>query len=241
MPENSYYDQNLVEHQAKSGQHRDVIGGMWDEIGTLQFEFLVAHGLLPHHRLIDVGCGSLRGGVHFARYLDRGNYYGIDLNKSLIDAGYELEFKPMGLDSRVPRHNFPATPEFDFSPFDKPFDFALALSVFTHLTLNSVRICLERLAPAMTPGGAFFATVFAVGPEWPTWKPVLHQPGGITTHGDRDPYHYRREDLMYIASVSGWTAEWIGEFNHPRDQQMVRFRIAEDFCKSEAGVRTQND
>ena len=241
MPENSYYDQNLVEHQAKSGQHRDVIGGMWDEIGTLQFEFLVAHGLLPHHRLIDVGCGSLRGGVHFARYLDRGNYYGIDLNKSLIDAGYELEFKPMGLDSRVPRHNFHATPEFDFSPFDKPFDFALALSVFTHLTLNSVRICLERLAPAMTPGGAFFATVFAVGPEWPTWKPVLHQPGGITTYGDRDPYHYRREDLMYIASVSGWTAEWIGEFNHPRDQQMVRFRIAEDFCKSEAGVRTQND
>ena len=112
---------------------------MWDQIGALQFEFFVAHGLLPHHRLINLGCGSVRGGVRFARYLDRGNYYGIDLNQSLIDAGYELEFKPMGLDSRAPLNNFHATTEFDFSPFDQPFDFALALPVFTHLTLNSIR------------------------------------------------------------------------------------------------------
>ena len=147
----------------------------------------------------------------------------------------------MGLDSRVPRTNLHATADFDFSPFDKPFDFALALSVFTHLTLNSIRTCLERLAPSMTPGGAFFATVFAVDPKWPTCKPAVHQPGGITTYGDRDPYHYRKEDLTYIAGVSGWTAEWIGQFDHPRDQQMVCFRIAGHLRRSEAVLSSEND
>jgi len=225
MRTSHYYDQDLVAQQVESGQHRAVIGGMWDEIGLLQFDFLVARGLKPHHRLIDVGCGSLRGGVHFARYLDPGNYYGIDLNRTLIEAGYEQELKPEGLDKRVPRKNLQVSGEFDFSLFDQPFDFALALSVFTHLPLNTMRICLERLAPHMAGGGAFFATVFEADPRAPTWKALHHQPGGITTYGDHDPYHYRREDMAYIARASGWTAEWIGEFDHPRDQQMVCFRV----------------
>jgi SAM-dependent methyltransferase len=200
---------------------------MWNDIGVLQFNFLVQRGLQPHHRLIDVGCGSLRGGVRFARYLEKGNYFGIDLNQSLIDAGYEKELKPEGLEQRVPRSNLYATHDFDVSVFGKRFDYALALSVFTHLPLNSIRICLERLGPHMATGGAFYATVFEAKPEKPTWQSCLHQPGGIVTHGDRDPYHYRREDMAYIAGMSGWSAEWIGQFDHPRDQQMICFRLTQ--------------
>lgn len=221
-----YYDNDHVKQQVRDGRHRDLVGGKWDEIGSLQFDFLVAKGLAPHHRLIDVGCGSLRGGVHFGRYLDPGNYYGIDLNRALIEAGYDHELKPKGLDKRVPRNNLHVTGEFDFSTFDVPFDYALALSVFTHLPLNMMRVCLERLAPSMAPGGAFFATVFEADAKQPTWMPVQHRPGDIITCGDRDPYHYRREDLTYIACSSGWTMEWIGPFDHPRDQQMVCFRVA---------------
>ncbi len=39
-----------------------AVGGLWDEIGQLQFDFLRAKGLLPRHKLLDFGCGSLRGG-----------------------------------------------------------------------------------------------------------------------------------------------------------------------------------
>lgn len=42
--------------------HRIAVGGMWDEIGKLQFEFMVKQGLKPHHKFLDIGCGSLRGG-----------------------------------------------------------------------------------------------------------------------------------------------------------------------------------
>jgi SAM-dependent methyltransferase len=201
---------------------------MWDEIGRLQFDFLVAKGLAPEHRLLDVGCGSLRGGVHFARYLAAGHYYGIDLNESLIEAGYEAELRSDGLHNRVPRENLRQSSDFDFAAFNVRFDYALGLSLFTHLSLNTIRTCLERLGPVMRRDGRFFVTVFELADDRPSWRPIHHDPGGISTYGDRDPYHYRQSDIAYIAESAGWSFEWIGAFGHPRDQQMVCFRPAKD-------------
>ena len=48
------------------GRHRDLVGGNWDLLGNLQFEFMIANGLLPCRRLLDIGCGCLRGGVRYA-------------------------------------------------------------------------------------------------------------------------------------------------------------------------------
>ena len=71
--------------------HRQMVGGLWDEMGQLQFDFLVRQGLSPEHRLLDIACGCLRGGVHFVRYLQPGNYYGVDVNAPLLERGrYEL-------------------------------------------------------------------------------------------------------------------------------------------------------
>src|SRR5208282_4584116 len=81
------YGQQLTNAEIRSGSHREFVGGMWDEIGALQFEFLKEQGLAPGHRLVDIGCGCLRGGVHFVPYLQKGGYCGIDLNASLIEAG----------------------------------------------------------------------------------------------------------------------------------------------------------
>ena len=52
------YNRQLTQEQINAGIHRDMVGGMWDEIGRLQFEFLRARGLKPNHRLLDIGCGS---------------------------------------------------------------------------------------------------------------------------------------------------------------------------------------
>ena len=217
-----YSDIPAIEEAVAAGAHRELVGGMWDEIGRLQLDVMVAGGLRPHHRLLDVGCGSLRGGVHFVPYLDPGNYFGIDLNRSLIDAGYEREILPLGLAARLPRKNLIATADFDVSAFNVPFDRAIALSVFTHLSLNRIRTCLERLHPAMAEGGAFYATFFEAG-RGTTSEPVVHRPGGITTFGDADPYHYRPADLRFAAAGLPWEPVHIGDFGHPRDQRLMLF------------------
>ena len=42
--------------------HRNTIGGNWNEMGKLQNNLLLEQGLKPHQILMDIGCGSLRGG-----------------------------------------------------------------------------------------------------------------------------------------------------------------------------------
>ena len=145
--ESAYDDVDGIRISVSRGEHREIIGGMWDELGRLQFDFMAREGLKPHHKLLDVGCGSLRGRIHFIRYLDVGNYIGVDPNISLLDAGYEIELASRGLKERMPRENLICTADFA-PPFpDGAFDFALAQSVFTHVSLNTIRKCFEQNRP----------------------------------------------------------------------------------------------
>ena len=74
------YGQQLSDLDIRRQKHRDFIGGKWSEIGQLQFDFLLESGLQPHHKLLDIGCGCLRGGIHFINYLEASNYSGLDIN-----------------------------------------------------------------------------------------------------------------------------------------------------------------
>ena len=219
-----YYDKAAIAERALKGDHRAAIGGLWEEVGKLQFDFMVRRGLQPDHRLLDLGCGSFRGGVHFVPFLDPGKYFGFDRNQSLMNAGYDKEIVPAGLADRLPRENLVADDNFDFSKFPVAFDRVIAVSVFTHLTLNLVRVCLERLAESVVAGGEFYATYFSAPEERPTYLPLLHSPGGITTYGYQDPYHYRFADLRHAALGLPWEVLNIGDFGHPRDQRMALFR-----------------
>jgi SAM-dependent methyltransferase len=153
----SYYDDlEKMDAEVSAGRHREIIGGEWDAIGKHQYEFLVARGLKPGHRLLDLGCGSLRGGVHFVAFLDGGNYFGLDISKSLLDAGYDIEVKRLGLTHKLPRENLVCTPSFEMPLPDEYFDFILAQSVFTHISFNAIRVCLEKTARLVRRRGIFF-------------------------------------------------------------------------------------
>ena len=80
------YGRQLTDEQILKDQHREFVGSFWDEIGILQFEFLVKNGLKPHHQVLDLGCGALRGGVHIIKYLNKHCYTGLDANSSLLRA-----------------------------------------------------------------------------------------------------------------------------------------------------------
>lgn len=224
MSTSSYYNREAIAAAAAAGRHRTLVGGLWEEIGALQFSFMVSHGLKPSDHLLDVGCGSMRGGIQFVPFLDEGHYFGFDINRSLISSGYEKEIVRAGLASRLPPSNLISGDDFDFSGFPVKFERALGLSLFTHLTLNLIRTCLERLADVMADGGEFYATYFEVAGDAMTHLPQLHEAGGITTFGDHDPYHYRFSDLEFVARGKPWQVERIGEFAHPRSQQMALFR-----------------
>jgi SAM-dependent methyltransferase len=206
------YEFDLTDEEIAAGVHRRRVGGKWEKIGRHQFEYLLMQGLQPHHRMLDVGCGSLRGGRHFARHLDPGNYFGIDVNESLLRAALQSEIPAEGLQDRLPEQNLRHTDVFDCD-FGVQFDFALAQSVFTHLTLNHIRLCLWQVGASMAPDGRFYATVFA----------FRRHPMDQVEPQVKDPYAYTRADMEWAAGQTGWQAQWLGDWGHPRGQEMVLF------------------
>jgi len=217
------YHRELTDEEIVHGAHRDFVGGLWNELGLLQRDFLIAQGLKPTDDLLDVGCGCLRAGVHFIRFLDPGRYHGVDSNASLLKAGLEVEVPRAGLQDRLPTGNLLCDDRFQFSLLGKRFGFALAQSLFTHLPLNHIRLCLIELARCMDPGGRFFATYFESPKDEPWEQPRRQPPAGLETFADRDPFHYRFSDLVWCAAGLDWSVRRHGEWGHPRGQVMAEF------------------
>ena len=220
-PINQYYARQLTPEEIAAGAHRDLVGGLWDEVGALQFEFLRNHGLAPHHKLLDIGCGALRCGLPIIRYLDEGNYYGLDINASLIAAG-EQELNKAGLITRRP--HLLVDDKFEFTRFEVSFDFAIAQSVFTHLDMNLILHCLIQVRRVLKAGGKLFATFFQAPSPGHT-LPIKHEPGGIVTNFDADPFHYSFSELESLAATAELSARLIGDWNHPRSQKMLELTI----------------
>ena len=222
---NRYADLEGIAGSA-AADHRAVVGGLWDELGQLQLDFLRSRGLRPEHFLIDIGCGCFRAGVKLIPFLEPGHYFGLDLNESLIAIGYEREVVPAGLAERFPRANAIASDCFDLTAIEVRFDFALAQSVFTHVPWNDIRLCLEKAAVRMVAGGMFFATYFELAEGQPSGEPRQHSPAGITTYGNRDPFHYRVSDFRFACAGLPWKVAWHGDWGHPRGQRMICFQRA---------------
>jgi SAM-dependent methyltransferase len=228
------YARELSDDEIEQGHHRAYPGGgRWDEMGAGQLAFLHSRGLQPTHRLLDIGCGLLRAGVHFIRYLEPGNYFGIDRNASLLRAGLEVELrvaavgpagKTVDLRGRIEAAHLLHTVDFDLSGFGPVlFDFALAHSVFTHTPEAALRRCLGRLAPRMRVGGSLFASYFPVRPGQDANRPLSHAGGAVETWPDRDPHHHRAADLLACAAGTPWQGKTIKNWHHPMGQSLLCF------------------
>lgn len=205
--------------------HRRTIGYVeeWDRHGQAQFDYLVGEGLEPRHHLLDVGCGPLRGGVHFIRYLDPGHYVGVDKNAPVLDAARNVELPRYGLQDRGP--TLVAMESFDFPSLRRAFDYAWAQSVFTHLPLNSIIRCLMQIEKVLVPGGRFYATFYENERGKFNLDPIRQSPQ-VTSYFDRDSYHYDFGTFEWICAGTSLEAEYLGGWGNPRNQKMLLFAKA---------------
>ena len=215
------YGRELTKEDLVNNVHRNFVGGLWQELGQLQFNFLKQFGLQSHHKLLDLGCGSLRGGIHFIEYLDRGNYYGLDINASLIAAA-KLEIKQASLEAKAP--HLLVSDRFAIENFSEKFDFMLSISLFTHLPANNIIRCLTEARKSLKPQGKYFSTFFQA-PTSAYLEKLLHQPGNVVTNYDCDPFHYSLEEMTWMANLSDLKVNFIGDWNHPRNQLMLEFSL----------------
>jgi SAM-dependent methyltransferase len=220
----SFESRKTLDQKPGEGEwYKTAVGGMWELIGNLQFDFLVKNGLKSEHYLLDVGCGSLRGGIHFISYLSPGHYYGIDRNLDLLAAG-EQELIINKLSGKKPI--LVQMSQFEFQSLDRRFEFALAQSVFTHLTLNSILRCIVNIEKILVKGGRFFCTFFEFKGDKRNLEPLSHPCFGsvnFPTYPDKDPFHYSFETFEWLCEGLDLRVEYLGDWGHPRDQKMMVF------------------
>jgi SAM-dependent methyltransferase len=184
--------------------------------------------------MLDIGCGCFRAGRFFIDYLEPDHYYGVDANQSLMQVGYDIELSDEQR-ARVPLSHLRANDRFQVD-FDAPFDVAIAQSVFTHVSLNHIRLCLYRTAKVVKPGGSFYATFFERGRSTPV-DHIISAEKRKPFYTEKNVFWYYRSDLVWAAEIGPWKANYIGDWGHPANQKMMQFiRIPdEEWAKTRAG------
>jgi len=154
--------ENFEELNAGDAHYKAYVGPpkKYDLVGAMQFNLLTAFGLRDYHKLLDIGCGSLRAGKMLIPFLRKGNYYGVDPNKWLIDDGIKYELGEEIISLKSPSFSF--SPEFEFQTFNEEFDFLIAQSIFSHASPDQINKCLKEAKIVMKQEGYLLAT-FVLG------------------------------------------------------------------------------
>jgi SAM-dependent methyltransferase len=130
-------------------------GELWKMKRDFQIDFLKREGLQPQHYLLDVGCGTLRGGIPLIQYLEKGHYHGIEVREEVLREGRQ-ELREAGLEGKAPVLIATGVSGVDLTT---RFDYLWAFSVLMHLTDELVDDCFRMVAAHLADGGRFYANV----------------------------------------------------------------------------------
>ncbi len=142
----------------------------------LEYGLVDAGGLRPEEQVLDIGCGAGRVAAHLTRYLDpaAGSYEGFDVMPRAIDwaqkqittrhPNFHFQLAEVRNDEYSPEATGDAS-TYRFPYADGEFDFAFALSLYTHMLPFQVANYLRETARVLRPGGRGLATFFLLNPE----------------------------------------------------------------------------
>jgi len=190
----------------------------YDLISAMVFNLLTTLGLRQNHRVLDIGCGSLRVGRLLIPYLNRSNYTGIEPNQWLVRDGIDREVGRNLIEIKAPRllHGDSA----DVLAAAESFDFAIAQSIFSHCGLDLIEAWLGGIAPHMECDGVVAAT-FIQGDEdfegsgWIYPGCVRFRAETMAALGDRCGYAFKMLNWYHprqswcIFYKSDYDASWI--------------------------------
>lgn len=132
-------------------EHHSNYGEPWAG-GRDVFEFLAeASHITPNSHVLEIGCGTLRVGLHFIRYLNPENFHCLERDELSLMAAFRYELPSQGLLHKRPI--IVRGEDMDFTKFGSGvvYDLIYASAVFLHMPDKLVWVGLERLASKLRP------------------------------------------------------------------------------------------
>ncbi|MDT0545262.1 MULTISPECIES: methyltransferase [Streptomyces] len=179
----------------------------WLALGQMQHDYLLRHGLRPEDRMLDIGCGNLRGGWRFVDYLDAGHYHGIDISPDILLAAQEV-VAGRGLQAKLPHLGLVRDLRLAALP-EAYFTVVHAHSVFSHSPREVIAECLAHVGRVLAPGGYFDFT--------------FNRTEGPEHHVLREDFYYRTATLVRLAADHGLAARFMDDWEDlPHRQSKIR-------------------
>jgi SAM-dependent methyltransferase len=205
-----------------SARHAEVgSADLWAITRRFQFDFLLSRGLRPEHRLLDIGCGTLRGGIPLIDYLESGNYVGIEARgqvlaearKELVEASLEHK-RPLLIHASEPAG----------LQLEAQVDYVWAFEVLIHLTDELLDGYLALAARSLVENGQFYANINIGDRQNRKWKdfPWVWRPREFYVSSAA-----RRGLAMRDVGTLGELGHRTGGYKH-EEQVMVCFTRAAD-------------
>lgn len=179
----------------------------YDLIAAMTFNLLTTLGMREHHRVLDIGCGSLRVGRLLIPYLRAGHYTGIEPNRWLVEEGIERETGRDLIALKTPRFLFAAGAA-ELAP-EPQFDYVFAQSIFSHCGLDLIEHWLRDVHPRLQAEGVFVATFFP--------GPADHAGRGWSYPAN---VRYRTDTIAALAAEVGFAFRPL-DWTHPSQQWVL--------------------
>lgn len=184
----------------------------WLELGQMQFDYLLRHGLKPEDRMLEIGCGNLRAGRLFIDHLRPGNYHGVDISPEILLAARQT------LVRHQLRHKLPYLTLVDDLRLahlpDNHFTVVHAHSVFSHSPLEVIEQCMSHVGRVLAPGGFFDFT--------------YNRTEGAEHQVLREDFYYRAHTLLSLAESCDLRAHPMPDWDAlPHRQSRIRVRHCE--------------
>ncbi len=182
----------------------------FDLIAAMSFNLLTCLGLRQHHRILDVGCGSLRVGRMLIPYLNAGNYTGVEPNAWLLESGIAREVGRDLIEIKKPLLLVDDSLQ-KLDPQVK-VDYVLAQSIFSHCSLEMIRKWLLDVGRHLSEHGLIVAT-FLEGIEDFEGEGWIY-PGCVM---------YRATTMQALGEGLGFRTQLL-TFRHPRQRWICYYQ-----------------
>ncbi len=130
--------------------------------------YVLAAGLNPDSRVVDLGCGVLRGGYWLIHFLDADCYCGIEPHRERLEMGRTTILEPEVLAAKRPR--FDTNPDFDTSVFGERFDYFVAYSIWTHASKGQILTTLASFLRDARESGVFLTSYLPADADHPDYQ-----------------------------------------------------------------------
>lgn len=199
----------------------------YDLLSAITFNLLTTLGLRQTHRVLDVGCGSLRNARLLIPYLDPGRYFGLEPNAWLIDEGIAHE---TGRDMLATKQAFFSyRSDCQELPTGSVFDFMLLQSIFSHCGEDLIGHWMQELRPFIGDETLLVATYYKT-PHNSGEQGWLY-PGLVSYNHETFPSLFGGYDLLY--QDLPWP--------HPRQQWFLLTRSSSALARLQTtGLSFQN-